>query len=854
MTVPSTSVALRCLLVLQLTIGFAGIAWGQGGAQPQLIATEPRIALIIANSNYASAKDRLGGPASDAGVINKVLRQRGFRGIDGASSPTVVHDQNLAQIKAAILTFRETLRKAGPLAVGVFYYAGHGASGYDRSENFMLPVDVVDASNVDPGKVGYSINDIVDLFSYGDVQSRPTVVIIFDACRSVGVNGISRKQSVVPPATQQPERVLVALSTGASQVASDDGRYAEVLAAKMGISGLTIGEMFDQVKLEVAAKSDNKQIPVYQSGISRPLCIASCNAAIGSDPLAKLEFAMRNRPMADLGQVAAVQELVAKGHGISGLDMMGIGLEGAKIDGADMRRSKFDGVDLSGSSMARAKLDESQFNLANLLGVQLQAASAEGALFQFSKVDNGNLGAIRASRANFLGASLKKVNFKGADLRGASFMLADVRDADFSDADLTDAVFVGALLEGARFDRAKVTNLDVTSAVGKANLFSVQQQAGLCASETDGRFRFELNRLIKVPEGYDLRTDFTQVVKLWPSLQFFDPCVARAIVSAKSNVWSDRAGVSHVSGELQLRYLTEFMQAGNRADLFEQRAAEALNSFVLAQNSGPHLQVVGRQKKTLLIAMQQNLLKDKLEPSLVVIENESFLLYMLKHGQNIFNEDDWGKWARWQVEREARYPKGPKASDRQEAGLQWPALFPPGTRPSMLAPEHVEVFRLWTLRRARNMPDIAEAYGVGGIKGLSELIRKAAEDAPQATAQLSVHPAESNFTEVANDSRRLAFQQALGRQLIFPGTMSNSGICQWSVVRMPESILNVGVSFPRTAVDALRYADPSISFSLRVIGASVKKVGDSTVCILDTRPSTLHLQGHNVTFSSRVVN
>lgn len=269
-------IAVACLSVT------ASSAESQPGSPPK----GPRLALIIANQNYASAKDRLGGPAGDAVMIQKALKKQGFGGTDGGPTPTVLFDQGGKQMKEQIVAFKKALEKAGPLAIGFFYYAGHGGADRAGKDNFLLPVDIQGIDSADIEKQGVGIRWITDRLQGIELERRPTIAVVVDACRTQAgseeksptgqTRGASTSGGMVMPDNQQPEGLIVALSTGVGKTAGDSGIYAETLAEKIGESNVSIVNMFDIVKQDVARKTGGAQIPVYQSQILKNVCIVSC--------------------------------------------------------------------------------------------------------------------------------------------------------------------------------------------------------------------------------------------------------------------------------------------------------------------------------------------------------------------------------------------------------------------------------------------------------------------------------------------------------------------------------------------------------------------------------------------------
>src|SRR5580692_6568548 len=95
---------------------------------PGLVQAESRIALVIGNSAYASGP--LPNPANDARLVGETLKQLGF-------VPIVRLDADQITMTRAIQEFGARLEKAGPGAVGLFYYAGHGVQLNGR--NYLIP-------------------------------------------------------------------------------------------------------------------------------------------------------------------------------------------------------------------------------------------------------------------------------------------------------------------------------------------------------------------------------------------------------------------------------------------------------------------------------------------------------------------------------------------------------------------------------------------------------------------------------------------------------------------------------------------------------------------------------------------
>ncbi|MGJ3627534.1 caspase family protein [Sphingomonas sp. MMS24-JH45] len=101
---------------------------------------EPRLALVIANSDYASFA-KLGATKSDGDRIAAALTATGFKDASGQGVRRCPARPTLAQMTAAVADFRARLKAAGPEAFGVLDLSGHGAALGSYGDVMLLPVD-----------------------------------------------------------------------------------------------------------------------------------------------------------------------------------------------------------------------------------------------------------------------------------------------------------------------------------------------------------------------------------------------------------------------------------------------------------------------------------------------------------------------------------------------------------------------------------------------------------------------------------------------------------------------------------------------------------------------------------------
>ena len=192
-------------------------------ASNALQAEETRIALVIGNSDYASGP--LPNPANDAKLIGEALTGLGF---------DVIARRNADQVtmKRAIQEFGSRLEKAGPGAVGLFYYAGHGVQLSGR--NYLIPTTARIDREGDVEIEAVSADWVIEQMRYA--RNRLNIVIL-DACRNNPFTRSMRSVDHGLATMDAPAGILIAYSTAPGAVAADGaGRnspYTEALTQAM---------------------------------------------------------------------------------------------------------------------------------------------------------------------------------------------------------------------------------------------------------------------------------------------------------------------------------------------------------------------------------------------------------------------------------------------------------------------------------------------------------------------------------------------------------------------------------------------------------------------------------------------
>lgn len=209
----------------------------------------PRIALVIGNAAYRNSA--LLNPVNDATAIAKNLSELGFQ-------CQLLLDAKLTDMRSAVQTYAEQLTKQK--AVGLFYYAGHGAQLAWR--NYLVPVDAGINTLEDLPRQTLELNVLLQALKKAD---NPMNVIILDACRDNPFgNGVPLEQKGLSQ-FDAPNGSLLSYATAPGNTASDgegaNGLFTENLLREMRVGGAKLEDVFKRVRLKVRLKSRGQQIP-----------------------------------------------------------------------------------------------------------------------------------------------------------------------------------------------------------------------------------------------------------------------------------------------------------------------------------------------------------------------------------------------------------------------------------------------------------------------------------------------------------------------------------------------------------------------------------------------------------------
>lgn len=231
------------------------------------MAAGQRIALVVGNNKYTSGLRPLNNAVPDAELITRELTEAGF-------DVDPVPNAGRKDLSAAIARFTSRLKQAGPGAVGLFYFAGHGLQ--HQGTNYLLPTD---AAVEDPDGLSRTGFDAVRVLWAMQDGGAGTMIVILDACRRnpfpktvrpVAEQGLAEFDT---KALDKKRSIFIVYSTGVDETAADghkddgNGPFATVLAENIRVPDQGIDDMFMHVSSQMVENFDQK--PWRNNGMLR---------------------------------------------------------------------------------------------------------------------------------------------------------------------------------------------------------------------------------------------------------------------------------------------------------------------------------------------------------------------------------------------------------------------------------------------------------------------------------------------------------------------------------------------------------------------------------------------------------
>ncbi len=214
---------------------------------------EKRYALVIGNSAYPKTIGALKNPVNDATDMAKELQNSNFQ-VDLLTNATY------GQIRAALLKFKEKIDAGDPeKTVALFYFAGHGLQ--HEQENYLVPIDAAVEFEDDISRYCFPAQRMV-LANMERSNARMNILIL-DACRNNPFPALNRSVEQGLGEMRRARGSFIAYATAPGSVASDgsgrNGLYTQELLKAIRKPGLTIEQVFKEVRSNVLRLSGDKQ-------------------------------------------------------------------------------------------------------------------------------------------------------------------------------------------------------------------------------------------------------------------------------------------------------------------------------------------------------------------------------------------------------------------------------------------------------------------------------------------------------------------------------------------------------------------------------------------------------------------
>lgn len=229
-------------------------------ALPLSAGAESRVALVIGNGKYDGNIGPLPNPPRDAEVMTEKLTALGFQVV------RLVNGDQKA-MKRAISDFGARLVAAGPDAVGLFFYAGHGLQ--IRGINYLIPVDAAIEREADAELEAVNAEWVLEQMYYAGNNVN---IVLLDACRNNPLTRSFRSADRGLARMDAPTGTFIGYSTAPGEVAADgtgkNSPYVAALASEMGKPGIALEETFRNVRVRVMEQTREQQVPWDSSSLT----------------------------------------------------------------------------------------------------------------------------------------------------------------------------------------------------------------------------------------------------------------------------------------------------------------------------------------------------------------------------------------------------------------------------------------------------------------------------------------------------------------------------------------------------------------------------------------------------------
>ncbi|TQI72653.1 putative caspase-like protein [Bosea sp. AK1] len=255
----------RAYAYLVIALAAVFVTFGLG-ATPAF--AQKRFAFVVGNGGYANVT-KLPNALNDANATRSMLQEAGF-------DITPALDLSLAGLRSALDVFVDKVRRGGPDATALVYYAGHAVQ-LDGA-NYILPTDIRPQIGTNIAEQSLSLSDILRRLDGAGAKSK---IAILDACRDNpfagrqvarglalqivdGANeGISNEAGLAR--IDSGSGTFVAFATSPGSTAADgtgaNSPFTTAFLREAREPGLAVEQIFRRIRLAVYDSTNGTQIP-----------------------------------------------------------------------------------------------------------------------------------------------------------------------------------------------------------------------------------------------------------------------------------------------------------------------------------------------------------------------------------------------------------------------------------------------------------------------------------------------------------------------------------------------------------------------------------------------------------------
>lgn len=231
---------------------------------PQSRQVVHKVALLLANQTYHDPQLALDNPLNDSALMSQKLTELGF---------TTWHIEDFTKAEFyrqfnRLLIELQQFRDANADVVFTLFYAGHGIQ-LNRT-NYLVPVDstLMQQASISDKDIQRDFISLTEITERLQQLDNLVNIVILDACRNLPFaeldNQIGGWTDIVLT------DFFVAFGSGpGEQVFDGTGQknsvFVEAIARHIATPNLTLGQMFQRVRRDVMAATDNSQIPQESS-------------------------------------------------------------------------------------------------------------------------------------------------------------------------------------------------------------------------------------------------------------------------------------------------------------------------------------------------------------------------------------------------------------------------------------------------------------------------------------------------------------------------------------------------------------------------------------------------------------